>query len=270
MKKSSFSLKNKISFILGGSGLIGRTVCLEFAKAGSVVCLIDKETSSSLKLLEELKKINSKCSFFQLDCSDFEQLEENFNNLLKSFSIPHIFVNCSYPRTKDWANNSFKDVTLESYRKNIDIHLNSYSWTAKMVADEMIKDSIKGSIILTSSIYGSKAQDLSMYKDTNIDENMTYPIIKSGIIHLSKQMASYYGNFGIRINTVSPGGLEGRIAGKSSTQDATFKKRYINKTPMKRMTRPDDVAHAMIFLASEASSYITGNDIKVDGGISVV
>ena len=78
MKKSSFSLKNKISFILGGSGLIGRTVCLEFAKAGSVVCLIDKETSSSLKLLEELKKINSKCSFFQLDCSDFEQLEENF------------------------------------------------------------------------------------------------------------------------------------------------------------------------------------------------
>ena len=81
MKKSSFSLKNKISFILGGSGLIGRTVCLEFAKAGSVVCLIDKETSSSLKLLEELKKINSKCSFFQLDCSDFEQLEDNFNDL---------------------------------------------------------------------------------------------------------------------------------------------------------------------------------------------
>ena len=83
-------------------------------------------------------------------------------------------------------------------------------------------------------------------------------------------MASYYGNFGIRINTVSPGGLEGPIAGKSSAQDAIFKKRYINKTPMKRMTRPDDVAHAMIFLASEASSYITGNDIKVDGGISVV
>ncbi len=270
MNRDRFSLKNKISFILGGSGLIGRTVCLKFAKAGSIVCLIDKDAKSSLELLEDLKKINSKCSFLKLDCSKFEQLEENFSSLFKRLSVPHIFVNCSYPRTKDWANNSFKDITLNSYRKNIDIHLNSYSWTAKMVADGMIQGGIKGSIILTSSIYGSKVQDLSMYKGTNIDENMTYPIIKSGIIHFSKQMASYYGNFGIRVNTVSPGGLEGPIAGKSSEQDKIFKKRYINKTPMQRMTRPDDVAHAMLFLASEASSYITGNDIRVDGGISIV
>jgi len=270
MKNDRFSLKNKISFILGGSGLIGRSVCMEFAKAGSQVCLIDKDIKSSQKLLEELLKMNSSSSFSHLDCTNFNKLNDNFDSLFKQLSVPDIFINCSYPRTKDWAKNSFKDISLSSYRKNVDIHLNSYSWTAKIVADKMAEEDIKGSLILTSSIYGSKAQDLSLYKDTNIDESMTYPIVKSGIIHLSKQMASYYGNFGIRVNTVSPGGLEGPVAGKSSEQDKTFKERYINKTPMKRMTRPEDVAHAMIFLASEASSYITGNDIKVDGGISVV
>ena len=134
----------------------------------------------------------------------------------------------------------------------------------------MVKNKIKGSIVMTSSIYGSKAQDLSMYEDTNLEENMPYPVIKSGIIHLSKQMATYYGKFGIRVNTVSPGGVEGPIAGKSIKQDSLFKGRYISKTPLKRMTRPDDIANAMIFLASNASSYITGNDIRVDGGISIV
>ncbi len=270
MKKNRFTLKNKLSFILGGSGLIGRSVSLEFVRAGSDICIIDNNKKSSMKLLEELKEINANASFAYLDCSKMNSLETNFGNLLKRFSVPDIFINCSYPRTKNWAKSSFRDITLTSYRKNIDIHLNSYSWTAKRVADEMVKNKIKGSIVMTSSIYGSKAQDLSMYEDTNLEENMPYPVIKSGIIHLAKQMATYYGKFGIRVNTVSPGGVEGPIAGKSIKQDSLFKRRYISKTPLKRMTRPEDIANAMIFLASNASSYITGNDIRVDGGISIV
>ena len=148
--------------------------------------------------------------------------------------------------------------------------MNSYAWISKFIADQMVKSKKKGSIVLCSSIYGLKAQDLSLYKGTNIDNNFSYPIIKSGIIHLSKQMASYYGKFGVRINSVCPGGLKGNIAGKKTQQDSNFIKRYINKTPLKRMAKPEDVSNAIIYLSSEASSYITGHSLNVDGGISIL
>ena len=91
----------------------------------------------------------------------------------------------------------------------------------------MAKKRVKGSIILTSSIYGIKAQDLTLYEGTNLEENMTYPVIKAGIIQLVKQMSSYYGRLNIRVNAICPGGLEGKIAGKKTSQDKLFKSRYI-------------------------------------------
>ena len=89
----------------------------------------------------------------------------------------------------------------------------------------MAKKKIKGSIIMTSSIYGIKAQDLTIYEGTNLEENMTYAVIKAGIIQLVKQMASYYGRHDIRVNAICPGGLEGYIAGKKVPQDKLFKRR---------------------------------------------
>ena len=105
-------------------------------------------------------------------------------------------------------------------------------------------------------------------RGTTIEENMTYPVIKSGIIHLSKQMSSFYGKYHVRVNTVCPGGLKGIVAGKNVKQDLRFIKKYIKKTPLRRMTNPEDVAYAILFLSSEASSYITGHALNVDGGLS--
>ena len=95
-------------------------------------------------------------------------------------------------------------------------------------------------------------------------ENMSYSIIKGGITNLTKQMASYYGKNGIRINTLCPGGI------KDSNQDPKFVNLYDNKVPLGRMGRPSEVANTALFLASEASSYITGATIVVDGGWSIV
>ena len=83
-------------------------------------------------------------------------------------------------------------------------------------------------------------------------------------------MAAYYGQYGIRVNSVSPGGIQGKIAGKKNNQTKKFIKRYSNKTPLKRMGKPIDIAPTIIFLASEASSYITGSNIIVDGGWTIV
>ena len=111
---------------------------------------------------------------------------------------------------------------------------------------------------------------MSLYEGTNLKENMTYPVIKAGINNFVRQSAAYYGKYNVRVNAVSPGGLEGPVAGSKEEQDEKFKKNYIKKTPLKRMTEPLDVANAVIFLCSDNSSYITGHILNVDGGILTV
>jgi NAD(P)-dependent dehydrogenase (short-subunit alcohol dehydrogenase family) len=150
--------------------------------------------------------------------------------------------------------------------KNILMHLNSYAWFARLIAEKMKKDKIKGSIIQLGSIYGLLGQDLSIYKNTTMNENMTYSIIKGGITNLTKQMASYYGKSGIRINTLCPGGLLGHVQGSSQLQEKSFIKNYSKKVPIGRLGLPTEIAFPALFLASEASSYITGTTLIVDGG----
>ena len=147
------------------------------------------------------------------------------------------------------------------------MHLGSYVWTAKLFADMMVRSKKEGRIVLTSSIYGERPQDMSIYEGTNLKENMTYPVIKAGVNNFVRQSATYYGQYNIRINAVSPGGIEGPIAGFEELQNDKFKKNYINKTPLRRMTKPLDVANAVVFLCSDNSSYITGQVLNVDGGI---
>ena len=106
----------------------------------------------------------------------------------------------------DWKNNSFKKINLKSFKKNIDIHLNSFAWTAKIIADSMSKRK-KGSIILLSSIYGLVGQKPFIYENTKMSESMTYSIIKGGINTLTKQMSAYYGKYNIRVNAICPGGI---------------------------------------------------------------
>ena len=148
--------------------------------------------------------------------------------------------------------------------------MNSYAWLARTVAEKMVDNKVEGNIIQISSIYGIVGQDLSIYEGLNMKENMTYSAIKGGIANLTRQMASYYGQFNIRVNTICPGGLQGHMAGKKGSQSPRFIKQYNKKVPIKRMGRADEVASTALFLASEASSYITGGTIMVDGGWTAI
>jgi NAD(P)-dependent dehydrogenase (short-subunit alcohol dehydrogenase family) len=208
--------------------------------------------------------------FRPFDCADMKQIDKNFSEILNEKCYPDIFINCSYPRTEDWGDGSFKDITLESFRKNVDIQMNSYAWLARLAAEAMAKKGNGGSIIQLGSIYGILGQDLTVYEGTDMHENMTYAAIKGGITSLTRQMASYYGQFNIRVNTLVPGGLLGHVAGKSDSQNPVFVKQYSHKTPLKRLGRADEVASTALFLASDASSYITGATIMVDGGWTAV
>ena len=257
---NKIKLTNKKVFILGGFGLVGSKVVTNILSVGAKVIILDIRK----------KKFNKNVEFINFDCSKLNTLEKNFNRIVKRFGCPDIFINCSYPRTKDWIQSSFDKITLNRMKKNVEIHMNSYAWLSKMVADKMVKNNKKGSIINLNSIYGLQGQDLNIYEKTSMKENMTYSMIKGGIVNLTRQMASYYGKFGVRINGICSGGLRGHVAGKSNFQDKQFVKNYQKKVPLKRLGEPEEVAHVISFIASDASSYITGANIIVDGGWTII
>ncbi len=134
--------------------------------------------------------------------------------------------------------------------------------TARAFGESMAKIG-KGSIINISSIYGLVAPDMNVYQDTNIETEPDYAFLKGGIISFSRYLASYYAKKGIRVNCISPGGFY-------NNQPEPFLSQYIKKTPMGRMAEHDDIKGVALFLASDASKYITGSVIPVDGGWSMV
>ena len=265
-----FCLDKKTAFVVGGVGLIGWEVSTAFALAGADTITLDMDQEKGEVLVNELLGTGLKASFRIFDCADMKNLESSFSDVQEEFGAPDVFINCSYPRTDDWGKSSFWEVTLKSFRENIDIHMNSYAWLARLAAESMIKNENGGSIIQLGSIYGILGQDLTVYEGTEMHENMTYAAIKGGITSLTRQMASYYGQFNIRVNTLVPGGLSGHVAGKSDTQNPLFVKQYSNKTPLKRLGRAEEIASTALFLASDAASYMTGATIMVDGGWSIV
>ena len=263
-----FKLKKKLVFIVGGAGLIGKEISKLAIKAESEVIILDVNKMESKEIIKKINNKKIKYEFF--DCTDTSNLSKNFKKIIKKYGCPNIFINCSYPVSRDWKNSSFEKVSKETLDENIIIHLCSYSWLAKIVSEEMVNNQIKGSIINFGSIYGVVGQDLSIYKNTKMKENMPYSIIKGGIANLTRQMASYYGKYGIRINTISPGGLIGHVKGKSKKQDTNFIKNYSNKVPLGRLGNATEVAYSALFLASDASSYITGFNLMVDGGWTAI
>ncbi|MBR50907.1 MAG: hypothetical protein CMD58_00135 [Gammaproteobacteria bacterium] len=134
----------------------------------------------------------------------------------------------------------------------------------------MRSNEISGSIIHLGSIYGVVGQNMNIYEKTDMTENITYATIKGGLTNYTRQMASIYGPFNIRINSISPGGVEGSVAGKSDNQNIDFRNNYSKNVPMGRLSTADEIASSAVFLASDASSYVTGINLMIDGGWTAI
>jgi NAD(P)-dependent dehydrogenase (short-subunit alcohol dehydrogenase family) len=181
---------------------------------------------------------------------------------MKKHGVMDIWVNASYPRTKDWSR-GVSEMRVETLRKNVDMHLNSYLWTSRVAGLRMKRARKRGAIIHFGSIYGIQANDFSVYDGTAMTSPMAYAAIKAGILNGTRYLASYFGPCGIRVNSVCPGGVFDR-------QPRRFVDNYERKVPLKRMARPEEIAGVVLFLASEAASYITGTTLCVDGGWTIV
>ena len=262
-----YNLKNKKAFIVGGSGLIGLEIVKLLLESSATVINLDVKKNSIISIK---KNLLSNYTYEYFDAGDVKNLDKKINLLIKKFDCPDIFVNCSYPISADWKLSSFKKNKISTMRKNVDIHQNSYCWSAHRICQKMKQKKISGSVVLLNSIYGFLAQNLSIYKNTKMQENMNYSIIKGGILNFSRQLASYYGPSGIRVNSICSGGVRGHIKGVKKSQDKKFISNYKKNCPLGRLATAREIAETALFLASDASSYITGTSLVVDGGWSSI
>lgn len=255
----SKKIKKKILFLIGGNGTIGNDIAKKFLEHNYKVVVFDLKGSKKIKKNKDL--------FFEiLDLKYLNLIEKKLKRAIKKYGIPNTLINTSYPTSKDWFNSNLEKIKLKVFNDNLNIHLGSFYWSAKIIADIMKKNK-KGSIIMISSIYSIVSQDPEIYKNTNLRDNQIYGVIKSGINSFVRQMSSFYGKFNIRLNTICPGGIEGEIKGSKQKQNKLFKKKYLSKLSIKRFCKPSDVSEACIFLSDdEKSSYITGQNIIIDGG----
>lgn len=245
----------------GGTGLIGAAVSESLAAAGADVAILDIDEQKGKKLAAKLSKKKFKVRFDYMDATDVDQAERVVEKLRKKFRKIDVWVNAAYPRTADWGD-SLEHMKYRSLQKNIEMQLNANLWLTRAIALLMKKNKTAGSIINLGSIYGLQGNDFSVYEGTTMTSPMAYSAIKAGMTNASRYFAAYFGRDNIRFNVVCPGGI-------FDHQNPRFVKNYNQKVPLKRMANPQEVAHCVLFLASDAASYMTGSTLVVDGGWTI-
>lgn len=257
--RNLLSLKDKKIVVSGGAGLIGREVVAALGQGGARVIIADVNEALANQLAEQLNKENCKVEYYAFDITDLPNLEKNINKLVSYLGGIDVWINSAFPRTADWGV-KIEQISLDSWRKNIDMHLNAYALSAKFIAEHIKKGD---SIILFGSTYGVCGPSFSIYHKTEMTSSMIYAVIKGGIVNLGRYLASYFGEYNIGVNVVCPGGV-------FDNQDPIFVNNYSKRVPLVRMAKPEEIAPICYLLSSDASSYITGAIIMVDGGWSAI
>jgi NAD(P)-dependent dehydrogenase (short-subunit alcohol dehydrogenase family) len=253
-----FDLGGKTAVVTGGAGLLGRAVSRGLAEHGATVVIADLEASDGEQLADEL---GENAHFAPTDVTEQSDVDALIETVTDDFGSLDVLVNAAYPRNENYGR-AYEDVTLDDWRENVGRNLDSYFYAARQASLAMKEQDSGGSIVNFGSIYGIRAPDFTLYEDTDVTSPVEYAAIKGGILHLTRYMASYLGEHGVRVNAVSPGGV-------FNEQGETFVEQYEERTPMGRMADPEDVVGAVVFLASDAALYVTGQNLAVDGGWTI-
>ena len=250
--ENMYNLSNKQIVICGGANGLGLHFATEFSKMCGSVHILDLFPPPTL--------LNNNCSHFICDVSDFDKTQSTFENLLKHHGKIDILVNCirsqGTPHTA-----SFAPLESKSWEKGLQINLNTY-FNSSSVVCELMKEKQEGcNIINISSISSSLISS---------DQPIDYHCAKAAITQLTRFLAVKYGPYNIRVNSISPGLISHHISEKSScSPSASLYQQRARSIPLRRSGGPQDVMNLVLFLVSDFSSFITGQDIIIDGGLSV-
>ncbi len=258
---STFNLNNQVVVITGGAGLLGQRLTRAIAAQGGrpVIADIRIEAADAVarQINSELRK--NQVSAIEIDITSKDYLLRAINDLQSKYGKIDALVNNAYPRNKNYGR-KFEDVEYSDFCENINLHLGGYFLASQQFA-LFFKDQGYGNIITISSIYGLMAPRFEIYSDTNMTMPVEYAAIKSALVYLNAYMMKYFQGSKIRFNCLSPGGI-------LDSQPKEFIRRYAAYSQSKGMLNPDDITGALIFLLSNQSQYINGQNIIVDDGWS--
>ena len=264
---STFDLTGRVAVVTGGAGLLGRQFCRTLAEAGASVLVADMDKVAAQKVVDEIVAWGWKSVPQTTDVGDPKSVEEMTAVAIKTFGKLDILVNSAaldpkfdqHGRGKHGS--AFEDYPLPAWDAAIRVNLTGAFLCSQAAVKAMLKQG-GGVIINICSTYGLGGPDQRIYAKKGQPAQykpVDYTVTKAGIIGLTKYLATYYGDRGIRVNALSPGGV-------FNQHDDEFVKAYSARTVLGRMARPDEMNGALLFLASDASSYMTGANLVVDGG----
>ena len=258
-----FSVSNKNIVITGSSGLLGNYYAMILAERGSNLALIDIDTKNSEKIKKEFNGNSQKIKIYKCDLRKPNDIINTFKKIQKDFGFLDVLINNAAFGSKDTFHvKNFKDYEkhpLDLWKKAFEVNIDAVHLCTQNALG-MMKKRRSGSIINISSNYGIVGPSFETYENENLWTPPGYAVTKGAIINFTRYIANLYGKYNIRCNTFSPSGVKTEMLSKR------FVKRYSSKNAFGRMASPDDYAGPILFLCSDASKYMTGANLVVDGG----
>jgi NAD(P)-dependent dehydrogenase (short-subunit alcohol dehydrogenase family) len=255
-----FQLNDKIAIVTGGAGLYGKSISQALAQAGAHVIIASRDKGKCDTYARELQDNKWSAQGMFLDMADEKSIADFASQIIQQHGRIDILVNNAVSRegAKDLAL-----ITKQDLEKSQVINYTGLMLLTKTVIKIMV-DQKHGNIINISSIQGAVGPNFGVYGDTGMSSPVTYTFEKWGMIGFTRWIANYYGKFNIRANAISPGGYGPGI--RESKLPEEFIENYLRLTPLKRFAEDEDIKGPVVFLASDASAYVTGHNLMVDGG----
>ena len=264
-----FELKGKVALVTGALGLIGKEHCRALVEAGAMVIVADISEENCIDFAQEL---GTNAYGLGMNIADENSVKMAADRIRKRFNQLDILVNNAaindhFQESADiLAQSAFENYPVAMFQKSWEVNVMGMFLVCQQFGKLMLSNG-GGSIINIASTYGIVGPDQQLYRDEKGEQlfykTPAYPTTKGAVINFTRYLAAYWGEKGIRVNTLSPGGVE-------NGQSDFFQLNYSAKTPLRRMAKTTDYAGALVFLASDASAYMTGANLVVDGGFTCI
>jgi NAD(P)-dependent dehydrogenase (short-subunit alcohol dehydrogenase family) len=257
---AEFDLQAKRVLLVGATGVLGRAYAQAIAKTGAQLAIADLSSSDVLTLANSIGAYG-----IEMDVTDEASVQAGVKAAIEELggldgAISNAAATGEFLLKEGDPFAAFEEYPLAAWQKTIDVNLTG-SFLVAREAGRAMKASGGGSLVLVSSIYGVVGPDHSIYEDQPFKSFPGYSASKAGVIGLTRWLATWWGDAGIRVNCLTPGGTY-------NDHNESFAAAYGNRTPMGRMAKRDEVTGMMMFLLSDASNYCTGQNYIVDGGFT--
>lgn len=262
---TKFQLEGKVALVTGGAGILGQHFCEGLLQAGAKVAVVDLDEDKARAVAAAL---GDQAFGFGCNVACAQSVKRCVDAVVSHFGSIDILHNNAATKSNDvrafFA--PFEDYSLETWREVMSVNIDGMFLMAQAVGREMILQGRGGTVIQTASIYGLLGPDPRIYQGSDylggaINTPAVYAASKAAVVGLTKWLATNWASVGIRVNCLVPGGV-------SSGQNSIFADQYSARVPLGRMAMADEMVPTLLYLASDASSYVTGQVMMVDGGLS--